>query len=344
MTFRPLAFGLLVAALLATGCAATPAPAATTPAASASAAPTPSPETPQAKVPFAGECADALTADTVAEIFEGATPTGGASSFIGRVVPDAAGSLAQLGGLDCTWSSTGSDIAYLAVSVIPAAAVPAEVVADHEEFDCYGWGMCGRAEVASGMWVFAETPRLDPMLEALTAEESQRLTRVVDAAISSVVNHAPVDYTGVPTARGTDWWPLPPCDALQTAVATAAGMTSPETGFPGDNVPEGAVWETLKASGVMQWCPWYQNVGQETLLSELYLQSGVGAPSPSQLAAAGAEQFSLEGADAAYRLIQHNGVGTPGIQVLAVVGPNRLLVGGDNQEAVAAAVVAALAA
>jgi hypothetical protein len=193
------------------------------------------------------------------------------------------------------------------------------------------------------MWVLVETPRLDVNEEVLSDSETQRLTAVVDAAVGSVFGHSPADYAGAPVTSTADWWALPTCDELQPTVAAAAVMTSPEAGFPGDNVPEGAVWESLQAADIVRWCPWYQHGDQDTRITELYLQSGVGAPSASQLAAAGAELITIPGADVAYRLVQDYSGGARSVEILAVTGPNRLLVGGDEQEAVAAAVLAALA-
>jgi hypothetical protein len=54
------------------------------------------------------------------------------------------------------------------------------------------------------------------------------------------------------------------------------------------------------------------------------------------------ETISIAGADAAYRLVHEYSGGARGVEILVVDGPNRLLVGGDRPEAVAAAVLAVL--
>lgn len=339
---RSIATGLLAALLLVTGCAAAPAPAATEPAATESPAPTATADEPQAKVPFGGDCSTVLGPDVVADIFDGQPPTVSARTHLGGVMPDTSGSLAQLGGLACNWASPESEIAFVGVVLLPVAEVPAEIVAAHEDFGCYGWSICGRAETVSGMWVLVETPVLDQNAEALSDSDEQLLTSVVDAAIGSVVAHPAAVYAGVAVTPAADWWTLPSCDALESVAASAAGMTTPEAGFPGDNVPEGPVWETLEASGIVKWCPWYEPADQSTRITALQFQSGVGVPSAARLAAAGAEAITIPGADAAYRLVQDDGGGARSVEVLVIAGPNRLLVGGDQQEAVATAVLASL--
>lgn len=338
MTTPRLAVAALIAvATLLTGCAGAPAatqsPSAVAPRPSAT--PTPTPEPAQAEVPFDGDCARVLPADVLADVFDGEEPTVREQSYLRGVMPDPSGSLAQLGGLACLWVAQTSQIERLAVVVAPVGAVPAELVAAREAYSCYEWGICGRGEIRSGMWVLAEAPQLQQR-EAASPEETELLTAAVDIAIQSVFAHEQEEFAGTPTAPAEDWWDLPACDAFEPAVAAAAGMTAPERGFPGDNVPEGAAWDIITAAGVAQWCPWYDLSSGSARTAELYLQAGVGAPSDAQLAVAEATPITVRGADAAYRFA-HEKSSARSVEVLVVVGANRLLATGDDAEAVAAA-------
>ncbi|MDQ7876723.1 hypothetical protein Q9R08_01925 [Microbacterium sp. QXD-8] len=294
-------------------------------------------------MPFGGDCSTVLSADVVADIFDGESPTISARNYLRGVMPDVSGSIAQLGGLACNWVSEASQIRYLGIAVVPVEAVPADVLAARTSFGCYGWSICGRGEVRSGMWVLAETPQFQQTDEAPSEAEMRLLKSAVDRSISSVFAQPQADFAGFPTTPTEDWWSLPPCETLQSAASEAAGMTALEPGFPGDNVPEGPTWEVLEPSGVVRWCPWYENVDRSSLITVLHLQSGVGAPSDEQLRVAHAEPTAIPGADAAYRFVEEYSGGGRSVQTLAVVGPNRLLVSGDQSEAVAAAVIAALA-
>jgi len=343
MTFRPLATAVIAVSFLLVGCAAAPAPAETIAAVSPSPTPIPTP-TPEAspKVPFGGDCSTVLSADVVADIFEGESPTSRAATSLHGIMPDVTGSIAQLGGLACNWVSETSQLRYLGIVVIPVEAVPADLLAARASFGCYGWSICGRGEVNAGMWVLAETAQLQETGEAPSEEETRLLKSVADQSISSVFARPPAEFAGFPTTPAEDWWSLPPCETLAPAATHAAGMTTPEPGFPGDNIPEGPTWEILVGAGIVQWCPWYELADQSTLITELHLQSGVGAPSDEQLRIADAEPTVITGADAAYRFVEEYS-GGQSVEILVVVGPNRLLVGGDQPEAVAAAVLAVLA-
>lgn len=170
-------------------------------------------ELPQANVPFAGDCHALLTSDAVAvpigervvERHDSHTPIG--------VVPDSAGSLAQLGGVRCVWEGTASPDRFLSVTVLPAAKVPTAVITGREELGCYGRSVCGRGEIQSGMWVLAETHRVS-YAATPTGEELAALSAVVDGAMGAVLAHDADDITGVPIAAAEDWWTLPGCDAL----------------------------------------------------------------------------------------------------------------------------------
>lgn len=344
MTTPRLAVAALIAvATLLTGCAGSPAatqsPSAVEPRPSAT--PTPTPEPAQAAVPFDGDCARVLPADVLADVFDGEEPTVREQSYLRGVMPDPSGSLAQLGGLACLWVAEASQIKRVAVVVAPAEVVPAELVAARDAYSCYGWGVCGRGEIRSGMWVLAESPQLQQR-EAASPEETELLTAAVDTAIQSVFGHGQEEFTGTPAVRAEDWWDLPACDVFEAAVATAAGMTAPEPGFPGDNVPEGPTWDIIRAAEVAQWCPWYDLSSGSARIAELYLQAGVGAPSDAQLAVAEATPITMPGADAAYRFAR-DGLSARSVEVLVVVGPNRLLAAGDDAEAVAAAALELLA-
>ena len=346
MMTRRLALAAVIAvAALLSGCASnagsTGSSTASAPRPGATPTPTPTPEPVQARVPFDGDCHSVLAADVVADVFDAETPTVREQSYIRGVMPDPSGSLAQLGGLACLWVSDSSQIRQLSVVVAPAATVPAELVASRSAYSCYGWGTCGRGEVRSGTWVLAETPQLQYREEA-SAEETQLLTGTIDAAIQSVFAHDAADIAGIPAVRGDDWWILPACEQLEPAVTEAAGLTAPEEGFPGDNVPEGAAWDIMTAAGLAQWCPWYDLSSGNARIAEVHLQAGIGAPSDAQLAIAEATAISVPGADAAYRF-ESDSVSARSLEVLVVVGSNRILATGDEAEAVAAAALAVLA-
>ncbi|WP_106815848.1 hypothetical protein [Microbacterium timonense] len=344
MTLRRLAPALIAAALVLAGCAATsvPTPTASEGVAAPASEATPTPEPPQARVPFDGDCSGVLTADLAAQIFHGVQPVTSSPDNIGGLMPDVAGSLARLGGLACTWWAEGAPVEYLSVAVIPRMHVPDDVAAERAQFGCYGWGYCGRGEVRSDMWVLAETARVNENDLDPSAEEASVMTAAVDGLIQSVLGHAPSVYSGVPVSPAADWWTLPACEKIASAAASGAGITAPQPGFPGDNVPDGPVWEVLTAAGVAQWCPWYDLTENSSRITELQLQSGVGAPSAAQLEAHNVETISIAGADAAYRLVYEYSGGARGVEILVVDGPNRLLVGGYGPEAVAAAVLAVL--
>jgi hypothetical protein len=344
MTHRPLAIAVIAVSFLLAGCAATPAPAETIATVSPSPTATPAPTSAAApKVPFGGDCSTVLPADVAADIFDGGSPTISAMSYVRGVMPDVSGSIAQLGGLACTWGSEGSQIRYLGIVVVPLEAVPAELLAARNTFGCYGWSICGRGEARSGMWVLAETPQLQQPDEAPSEEEARLLESVVDQSISSVFARPQAEFAGFPTTPAEDWWSLPSCATLEPAATQAAGMTTPEPGFPGDNVPEGPTWDVLEGAGIVRWCPWYEIMDQASLITELHLLSGVGVPTDEQLRVADAEPTVIPGADAAYRFVEEHSGGDRSTEILAVVGPNRLLVRGDQPEAVAAAVIAVLA-
>jgi|GEM_PF-2408899 len=344
MSPRPLLVAVIGAALLVTGCSAEAAPTPTpkTSDAAPSATPTPAPA-PPAKVPFDGDCTGVLSAGFLAEVFDGATTTAGGDDSIVGVMPDMPASLARLGGLTCVWSGEGAEFPTLVMTLIPETHVPADVSAAHAEFGCYGWSICGGARAQSGMWVLAEAYLPQEAYEEPAAEELEAISARLDAAIDTVFAQPAAEYSGVGAESATGSWALPPCERLAQAVTTAAGMTGPEVGFPGDNIPDGAGWRTLESSDVARWCSWFQSLGSDALIAEIHLQSGIGVPTAEQLAAAQAEAFPLAGADAAYRVAQDGGGGARSTKTLVVVGPNRLLVSGDQQDAVAAAVVATLA-
>jgi hypothetical protein len=343
MTLRPLATAVIAVSFLLAGCAAAPAPAETIAEVSPSPTPTPTP-TPEAspKVPFGGDCSTVLSADVVADIFDGASPTISSINYLRGVMPDVSGSIAQLGGLSCKWESEASQIRYLGIVVIPVDAVPADLLAARASFGCYGWTICGRGETNAGMWVLVETPQLLATGEAPSEEEVRLMESAVDQSISSVFTKPRAEFAGFPTTPAADWWSLPSCETLESAVSQAAGLTTPEPGFPSDNVPEGPTWDILDGAGIARWCPWYEFTDQSSRNTEVHLQSGVGAPSDEQLTRADAEPTAIPGSDAAYRFVEEYSGGRS-VDILAVVGPNRLLVGGDQPEAVAAAVIALLA-
>lgn len=331
----------LVVGLLLSGCSTdlTAAPTATrTPVITPS--PTETGET-AARVPFDGDCASAVPSDRLTAIFDGQVPTPRDRSAVDGVMPDVAASLARIGGLVCTWQAQGSRIGSLTVAAIPTEQVPAGIIDAYAEFGCYGWGVCGRGESQSGTWVFAEAPRWGAEGD-LSTEEAEALPAAIDTAIDSLFARPAEMLSAVPAATGDDWWTLPDCEVLEPAVTSAAGMSAPEAGYPSDNVPGGPLWEVLTETGVVAWCPWYEYSGTDSIITELQLQSGVGAPTPEQLVAVAAQPITVDGADAAYRIDDGAGAGSRTVEVLAIVGPNRLLVGGDSPEIVAAAALATL--
>lgn len=290
----------------------------------------------QPKIPFDGDCGLALSADAVSGIFDGRTPVLAEPEPFAPVMPDLAATAELGGGLACTWST---DDANLRVVVLPAAAVADDIVDARAEFGCQGWGFCGRGEVHDGMWVHAETfgsAYADP-----TPEESAALEQTVDTALASLSEQPSEQLAGVAVPRAAEWWVLDSCDAIES-VAAAAGMASPTPGYPSDSVPSGPLWEALAADGAVAWCPWHESTSGGTILTEVYVQPGIGAPSDAHLAAAGAEAITISGADSAYRIPEDAG-SARSFKVVAVVGPNRLTVSGDAAEAVAAAAITALA-
>ncbi|WP_019182348.1 hypothetical protein [Microbacterium yannicii] len=341
---RILAALTLVAVCVLSGCAAeavAPSPSVAPPAAEATS--TPSPEPPRSKVPFSGDCASVLPTDVAREIFLGAEPQVHAPNRPHGVMPDTSASLARLGGLMCWWTADDAQIGYLSVTMIPVGAVPESLVTAHAEFGCYGWAICGRAETRFGMWVLSETTRQYGPETELSESEAQALRSAVDAGIEAIFARSPEEVSGVPEEATEEWWTLPDCTALEQPVAAAAGMANPESGFPGDNIPEGPAWEVIEGEGVAAWCPWYEySASGSTLITEIQMQSGVGGPSPAQLEAAGAVAISIPGADAAYRIDDGSGSGARAVEVLAIVGPNRIVVGGDRPEEVAAAALTVL--
>lgn len=348
MTTPRLALAALIAvATLVSGCASSPgatgSPTAVAPRPSATPTPTPTPtpEPVQARVPFDGDCDRILAPGALVDYFGGAEPTVRALDGIRGVMPDVAGSLAQLGGLACAWTTETPRIRHVVVVVVPVAAVPAELVDAYAEYTCSSLPACGRAETRSGMWVLAETPPLQYRDEP-SAEETQLLTATIDTVIGSVVGHGSEEFAGVPAALAPGVWDLPPCDAFESAVAGAAGMDAPQPGFPTDNVPDGSVWAIITAAELAQWCPWWDYSSGEARMAEIHLLSGIGAPSDAQLAAAETTPITVAGADAAWTFPDHQGVGRS-IEVLVVVGQNRLLAAGVDAEAVAAAALQVLA-
>jgi hypothetical protein len=342
--FRFLAASALVAACFISGCAAgpiAPSPAVSPPAAEATTSPTVDPPSP--KIPFSGDCASVLLADVQVELFAGGQPQVSEWDRIHGVMPDTAASLARLGGLTCSWTADAGRIGWLSLTMMPAATVPESVIAAHTEFGCYGWSICGRSEIRSGMWVLSETARGYTAGNEMSADEAQVLASAVDAGIEAVFARSNQDLSGVPVEVTEEFWTLPDCTALEQTVAAAAGMTDPEPGLPTDNVPEGPVWEVVKGRGIAAWCPWHEySASGAVLLADLQLQSGVGSPTAGQLEAASAEAISIPGADAAYRLALGASPSARTREVLAVVGPNRILVRGDRPEEVAAAALAVL--
>lgn len=322
------------------GCFATPGPEPTSSPASSRAASTPSPAPEaQPEQPFDGDCGLVLSSDAAKTVFDGHTATLNMTDSLTSVMPDVPASTELVGGVTCAWAAESIPGAHLGVFVVPVADVPADILETRTEFACHGWGVCGRGEVHSGMWVFAETT--GPVYEDPTAEQLAALERTVDAAIGSVTGQPAEVLAGVAVPPGPDWWTLSSCGDIES-VAAVAGMTSPEPGFPSDNFPEGPLWEYLTGAGAVTWCPWYESSTGAVLSTEVYVQPGIGAPSASQLEAAGAEPITISGADAAYR-ISDGGGHVRSVKVLAVVGPNRITVGGDEPEAVAAAAISVLA-
>ena len=331
------------ALILLAGCAAAPAP---EPATTSDASTTPDPSTPSAepspvaqpKVPFDGDCERVISSDALSALFDGETMTPIDRGWLAAVMPDVADSTELIGGVTCAWDGDSDSSAYLSVFVVPLDAVPAETVEARAEFACFGWGMCGRGETQSGMWVFAST--YGSAYEDPSPEESAALERTVDAAIASVSQQPAELLTGVAVPPAPDWWSVNSCSDLES-IASAAGMTSPTAGFPSDNIPEGPLWETLTAVGAVSWCPWHEFISNGAILTEVYVQPGIGAPSESELVAASAEPISISGADVAYRITEGEG-SARNVRVVAVVGPNRLTVSGDEPEAVAEAAIAVL--
>lgn len=290
----------------------------------------------QPKVPFDGDCGLALSADAGSAIFEGTAPVLAEPAPFSSVMPDLAASTEVGGGLTCMWST---DDAHLRVIVLPAAAVADDIVDARAEFGCHGWGFCGRGEVQNGMWVHAETfgsAYADP-----TPEESAALEQRVDTALASLSEQPSEQLAGVAVPRTAEWWALDSCSSIES-VAAAAGMVSPTPGYPSDNIPDGPLWEALTADGAVAWCPWHEFTSDGAIMTEVYVQPGIGAPSEAQLADAGAEAITISGADSAYRIPEEAG-SARSFKVVAVVGPNRLTVSGDEPEAVTAAAITALA-
>lgn len=105
--------------------------------------------------------------------------------------------------------------------------------------------------------------------------------------------------------------------------------------FPGDDIPQGDLWDTLIANELAAWCPWSEFTEGFGHSVELHLQAGIGAPSAAQIDAAGGERITIPGADAAYRFSHGEAISE---EILAVAGPNRLLVRAPAAQAVTAAV------
>lgn len=321
-----------------TGCTS-PDPEATPDASPTSASPEPQPTVAEARVPLDGDCAAVLPDAVTAEVFEGGEVRIDERDSLVDRMSDLRASLARLGGLTCAALAETANVSYLEVTIVPASAVPAEIGDALASFNCDMWVICGRAETRSGMWVMAGAAWRVMNEYGLAPEEEASLRSAADAAIEAVFAHPEEDLAGIPRPDSRDWAMVPPCEVFAATVPPAVGMTEASPGFPSDYVPSGPLWEILVANGVATWCAWYEFVGEDSIIAELQLHSGVGAPTPEQLADVRAQPIEVAGADAAYRI---PGQTADADAVLVLRGPNRVLVGGDRPDASATAALTAL--
>jgi hypothetical protein len=307
---------------------------------SASALPT---QTPQPRVALDGDCGAVLPSSAAQGAFESASFVPSSTTSLSAVMPDAAASAALIGALTCAWSVDGSRISHASIDIVPEEAVPAAVLESSAAFACDGSSLCGRAETHDGVWVRAAVNRWVAPEQPVSEEEAAELQNAVALMLASVFSHPSTDLRGVPVEPDPTWWKLAACDLLHPAVVEATGSAEVEPGFPSDVEPSGSMWEVLVANDASRWCAWHSYAEQEPVLVELDLQPGVGAPSSEQLEGARAEAIDIAGADVAYVLRLDDRPTARSTKLVAVVGDNRLTVGGNHIEAVATHVLGALA-
>jgi hypothetical protein len=318
-----------VLALTLTGCAASPSDA-PTPAVEETPIAVPSPiatPEPAASVPFDGDCTQALADEEVASLL-GSAAVEPVAWTLSTIEPDLSASLALIGGLACNWRAGAG---FLSIAVFPNDVVPSAVADVVGTVSCDDSGaFCKGATVNEGAWVYAHAGD-----EATAATALQR--------VSERVARFPRPHA---ETASTERWTLPACTDLTRTVEDASGVAGLQAGFPGDSVPWGVSWETAVANGVTAWCPWTSYSGADTVLIELDLQPGVGAPDEVMVAEASGIPIEVTGASQAFLVPNATGEGIA--RVVAVSGENRLSVTGgsggtqDSLSAVATAVLAEL--
>jgi hypothetical protein len=313
-----LALGASVLVLSACSGRADSAPA--SPAATEAASPATTPTHAGPVVPFDGDCSAMMT-DGEATSLVGSAMTL-SPEHLTSVTPDMNSSLRLIGSISCEWQGDGT---YLQAAVFPTSETSPKAMKDATTACEPSYPICWTSRTVGASWIYAEGSTVETAKSALDLVAG-RLAGKPDPT---------------PAPKRESWWTLPACDRLASAVAAALGDHGLQSGFPGDSVPSGPVWETAEAAGAVGWCAWYSQTGTDTTIIELNLQPGAGRPSADLLAAAKATPRTVPGSDVAWDLARD----ADSEPLLTVSGENRLTVtgagrGADRIAEVASAVIA----
>lgn len=262
-----------------------------------------------AVIAFGGDCAAMLDDDTIATAL-------GAEVVAEEY--DVYPPLAQLGALECGWTS---ERAILSVAAIPLIVVDDDVRSRHGRPTCDDDAFCTGAIEHGDLWFAVELGRA-------TDRSTDAARAAVEAILDALAESRPSSPSARPAEPRPDWWPAVSCDQLDAAVdvADVLGVPAVEPVFPSDIVPHGAVHETLVAAGVDVWCPWSTSdpPEQEAFRAvEVQVWPGSSSATEHLLENEGAQEVAVTGSDQAVLIASSS---TDMMSLYAIVGPNALWV------------------
>lgn len=275
--------------------------------------PSPTPTPAQTVVAFGGDCNQLVSPEVATAHGVTLRPNDATTTTLASWEPGLSDSYARIGAFNCVWV-LGDDQPAFGVTVVPSEAITDDIRTEWSDAlsgECIGNGghcdyILEENGVAARSWSYVEAG--DEVLDAL---------RGALASISEV----PV-IGDLPSGS----WTPPTCDSVRSIVSGVTQIPEFTHGAPTDNVDIGPLADAVKSAAPYGWCPMVEvTSGSDPMRVIVAVQPGIGEFTDSSVQAAGAQETSIVGADAAWNAESAPQTGPQSVTV-SVVGNNRLIV------------------